>query len=75
MKRNKSITEMKNEYFVKYRIDTVFHEPYNETLTHYYSDVVEAENGSEAVRKILSDNSFSNPNMSTEIVSIKKINV
>lgn len=64
---------MKKEYFIKYRVATEWHEPHNTTTYSYDTEVVEAENAREAVTKVLKIFNFSNPNMSTEIISVKSI--
>lgn len=64
---------MKNEYLIKYRIGTDWHEPHNTTTYNYYTEIVEAESAKEAVKKELGSYNFSNPNKSIELLSIKKI--
>lgn len=63
---------MKNEYIIKYRVDTVWHEPHNTTTHNTYTEVVEAGSAKEALRKCVPN--FSNPNKSVEILSVQQIN-
>lgn len=62
-----------NEYIVRYRIGTVWHEPYNTTTFNYYTELVEAETAKQAVRKEFSVYYFSNPNKFIELLSVKKV--
>ena len=64
-----------NEYIVKYKIGTDWHNPYNTTTWNFNTEVVEAKNAKDAVREIMKmyPNLFSNPNKNIEILSVKKI--
>lgn len=62
---------MKKEYLIKYNVSTEWHEPHNTTTENMYSEVVEARTAKEAVAQTLP--SFSNPNKTVELVSIKEI--
>jgi len=61
-----------NEYFIKYRVLTEWHNPYNTTTHNDYDEVVKAKNGQEAIMKVMPH--FSNPNTSVTILSVDKIN-
>ena len=58
------------EYFIKYRVLTEWHEPYNTTTCNDYTDVVAANSAKEALKTVPS---FSNPNKSVEIISIEPL--
>jgi hypothetical protein len=60
-----------NEYIIKYRVSTEWHNPYNTTTHNDYTEIVTAKTASEAVQRVLP--SFSNPNKSVEVLSVKKI--
>lgn len=64
-----------NEYIIKYRIGTDWHEPHNATTFNHYTDIIEAESGKIAVRKVFNTymNVLNNPNKSLDILSIKSI--
>lgn len=59
------------EYLIKYRVNTEWHNPYNTTTSNDYTEIVKAKSANEAVKKCLP--SFSNPNKSVEVISVKKI--
>jgi hypothetical protein len=59
------------EYIIKYRVGTDWHEPHNTTTFNEYTEIIEAESAKEALSKTLP--SFSNPNKSVEILSVKSI--
>lgn len=59
------------EYIIKYRVSTEWHSPYNTTTHNDYTEIVSAKSAKEAVEETLP--SFSNPNKSVEILSVKSI--
>ena len=59
------------EYVIKYRVSTDWHEPHNTTTHNDYTEVVEADSANKALEKTLP--SFSNPNKSVELISIKAV--
>lgn len=64
-----------NEYLIKYKIGTKWHEPHNTTTYNLNTEIVEANNGREAVQKIyqMYPKLLSNPNKSIEIITVKKL--
>jgi hypothetical protein len=67
--RNKGM----EEFLIKLRVLTEWHNPYNITTHNDYTDVYEADSAKEAIRKALASYNFSNPNKSVEILSVKAI--
>lgn len=59
------------EFIIKYQVHTDWHSPYNTTTTNSYTEIVSAGSGKEAVDEVLP--SFSNPNKSVELISVKAI--
>lgn len=66
---------MKNEYIIKLRISTEWHNLYNTTTHNDYTEIVSADTAKEATRKVFSEyrNLLTNPNKSIDILSVKKI--
>ena len=62
---------MKQEYLIKYRVETDWHEPHNTTTHNDYNEVVKANSAQEALDIGLP--SFSNPNKIVILINIQKI--
>jgi hypothetical protein len=60
-----------NEFLIKYRVSTDWHDPHNMTTHNDYTEIVSAQNGKEALAKVLP--SFSNPNKTVEILAVQKL--
>lgn len=64
-----------NEYMVKLRILTEWHEPHNTTTHNDYTEFIEGESAKIASKKAYQSYAgvLTNPNKSIEILSVKKL--
>lgn len=64
-----------NEYMIKIRISTDWHEPYNTTTQNDHTEFIEAENAKTATQKAYQGyaNLLTNPNKSIKIMEVKKL--
>lgn len=64
-----------NEYMVKLRVNTEWHEPHNTTTHNDYTEFVEAENAGKASSKAYREYAgvLTNPNKSISILDVKKL--
>lgn len=64
-----------NEYIIKYRIGTDWHEPHNTTTWNDNTEIINADSAKKATQNLLSsyNNILRSPNKSFEILSVKKI--
>lgn len=64
-----------NEYIVKLRINTDWHEPHNTTTHNDYTEIVEAPTAKKATSKAYNSYAgvLTNPNKSIDILEVKRI--